>query len=152
MSPLSKTLSDARSHKSTRIRFMVLLGAILVVLYLTGVIKKWFLIGLGIVLLAAIGIETMNYDLDLATLRETGSIESSRVQRTSQWVVLYGQCVTDDLNCADFGTQSEAQKQYDTCIDQILERNPDVSDARELDVYGLDRDLDGVVCEALPVG
>ncbi len=35
-----KTLSDARQRKSTRLRFMVLLGVVLVVLYITGVIKK----------------------------------------------------------------------------------------------------------------
>lgn len=147
---LKKTLSDARQRKNTRILFMVLLAVVLVVLYLAGIIKKGFLIGLGIVLLAAIGIETFDYDLDLATLRETGSIEESRVQHTNQGITLYGGCVTDDLNCSDFLTQEDVQAKYQQCMDQVLEKNPDITDPNELDIYGLDGDKDGVVCEALP--
>ncbi len=147
---LKKTLSDARQRKSTRLRFMVLLGVILVVLYITGVIKKWFLIGLGIVLLAAIGIETFDYDVDLGTLRDTGSIQESRVQHTNKGVTLYGGCVTKDLNCSDFATQPEAQAKYQQCMDQVLEKNPKVTKPRQLDIYGLDGDKDGIVCEALP--
>jgi hypothetical protein len=35
------------------------------------VIKKGFALGIGIIILAAIGIETLNYDLDLGKLWET---------------------------------------------------------------------------------
>jgi hypothetical protein len=41
-----------------------------------------------------------------------------------------------DYNCKDFLTQGEAQKIFDACGGK--------------DVHGLDRDKDGIVCEALP--
>lgn len=59
------SLSEVRNTKSTRIWFMVFILAVIVVLYITGILKKGFAIGLGIIVLAAIGIETINYDLDL---------------------------------------------------------------------------------------
>lgn len=147
---IKKTLSDARQRKSTRLRFMVLLAVVIAVLYITGVIKKWFAIGLGIVLLAAIGIQTFDYDLDLGTLWKTGSIEESRVQQTNKGVTLYGWCVTKDLNCSDFATQPQAQAKYQQCMDQVLAKNPNVTEPSKLDIYGLDGDKDGIVCEALP--
>lgn len=149
---LKKTLSDARQRKNTRLRFIVLLAVVLVFLYLIGVIKKWFLIGLGIVLLAVFGIQMMDHDLDLGRLRETGNIQESRVQHTNKGVTLYGSCITSDfdLNCADFATQKEAQAKYKSCMDSILADNPNVTDLNKLDIYGLDGDKDGIVCEALP--
>ena len=76
--------TNARNTKSTRIWFMVLLLAIIVLLFLFGIIKKGFAIGLAILILAAIGIETFNYDLDLGKLWETGDIQASRVQHTKE--------------------------------------------------------------------
>jgi hypothetical protein len=73
-------------------------------------------------------------------------------------VKLVGACVvadaTDDLNCANFSTQGEAQALYEKCVAKIKEYNSDVDDEaiKRLDVYGLDGDKDGVVCEALPAG
>jgi hypothetical protein len=58
---------------------MVGLAVILFILWWTNIIKTGFAIGLGIILLAAIGIETFDYDLDLGKLWETGSISESRV-------------------------------------------------------------------------
>ena len=57
-----------------------------------------------------------------------------------------------DVNCANFTTQSEAQKLYDTCADEIAKNNANIGDVKSLDIYGLDRDKDGIVCEALPAG
>jgi hypothetical protein len=39
---------------------------------------------------------------------------------------------------------------YERCMNKILEYNKDVENAVSLDVYGLDGDKDGIVCEALP--
>jgi len=110
-------------------------------------------------LLAAIGIQSFDYDLDLATLWETGSIKESRVQHTKDGVVLKGDCVKPagkasdyDLNCSNFATQAEAQAKYDACAAQIAKDNRglDRSQVVSLDVYGLDGNKNGVVCEALP--
>jgi hypothetical protein len=91
-SDLATGAETARNTKSTRIWFMVLLLAVIFLLYVTGVIKKGFAIGLGIVLLAAIGIETFNYDLDLGKLWETGNIQESRVTHTKDGLKLMGSC------------------------------------------------------------
>ncbi|USN57446.1 MAG: hypothetical protein H6766_03255 [Candidatus Peribacteria bacterium] len=150
---LTKILSDARQRKSTRIWFMILLLVIIIVLYFTVGKMKGLLIGLAIIILAAIGIQVMDYDIDLGKMIETGgNIQASRVQHTNDGVTLYGSCVTDDLNCIDFTTQAQAQEKYQGCMDQILKNNPNITDLNELDVYGLDGDNDGIVCEALPAG
>jgi hypothetical protein len=156
---MASFLQKARNTKSTRLWFMVLLLVIIIVLYMMGIIKKGFAIGLGILLLAAIGIQTLDYDLDLGTLWETGSIKESRVQQTKDGVVLKGDCVRPagkskefDLNCSNFATQAEAQAKYDYCAAQIAKNNKGLDNAKiiNLDVYGLDGNKNGVVCEALP--
>jgi hypothetical protein len=102
-------------------------------------------------------LEVFDYDLDLETLWKTGDIQESRVQNV-KWVKLVWACVvadaTDDLNCANFSTQGEAQALYEKCVDKIKEYNSDVDDEaiKRLDVYWLDGDKDGIVCEALPTG
>ncbi|MFT7228398.1 MAG: hypothetical protein ACI8PW_000985 [Methylophilaceae bacterium] len=58
---------------------MVLLVVIVIALYMMGLIKKGFTIDLGVLLLEAIGIETIDYDFELGTLWDTGSIKESRV-------------------------------------------------------------------------
>ncbi len=79
-------LQKARNTKSTRLWFLVLLMVVVIALYMMGIIKKGFAIGLGILLLSAIGIQTFDYDLDLSTLWETGSVKESRVQHTKDGV------------------------------------------------------------------
>ncbi|QVL45403.1 MAG: hypothetical protein KFB94_09260 [Methylophilaceae bacterium] len=152
---MASSLQKARNTKSTRLWFLVLLLVIVVALYMTGIIKKGFAIGLGILLLAAIGIQTFDYDLDLGTLWETGSIKESRVQQTKDGVVLKGDCVRPagkskefDLNCSNFSTQAK----YDYCAEQIANNNQGLDRAKiiNLDVYGLDGNKNGIVCEALP--
>lgn len=102
-----------------------------------------------IVVLWAIGLEATDYDVDLATLWETWSIEESRVENKNG-VRLIGECVSDNLNCSNFDTQEEAQELYENCAAKIKEYNSDVEDVKSLDVYWLDRDKDGIVCESLP--
>lgn len=72
---------------------MVALAVVLFVLWWLNIIKTGFAIGLGIVILAAIGIETFDYDLDLGKLWETGSIQESRVTHTKDGLKLMGSCV-----------------------------------------------------------
>ena len=45
-------------------------------------------------------------------------------------------CTGPDLNCDDFATQEEAQRCYDYCVSQGYN-----------DIFGLDRDNDGIACE-----
>jgi hypothetical protein len=64
----------------------------------------------------------MDYDLDLGTLRDTGSIEDSRVE-SKNGIKLVGKCLSNNLNCSNFDTQSEAQALYEDCAEQIIENN-----------------------------
>ncbi len=152
-------LQKARNTKSTRIWVIVLLIVILAVLYFLGIIKKGFAIGIGIILLAALGMQVFDYDLDLGTLWRTGSVEQSRVQYTNDGIKILGSCVKPqgsttnyDLNCDNFTTQGEAQAKYDSCANEIASYNAGktASEIKNLDIYGLDGDSDGIVCEALP--
>jgi hypothetical protein len=68
---------------------MVLIGVVLFVLWWMKIIKTGFAIGLGIVILAAIGIETFNYDLDLGSLWR----QESRVTHTKDGIKLMGSCI-----------------------------------------------------------
>lgn len=111
-----------------------------------------------LVLLAiALGLEGFDYDADLGKLWETGSYSESRVEtvKDSEWNsirLITGMCnrAEYDLNCDAFTTQGEAQAKYNECANEIAKSNPNI-DTRKLDVYGLDRNNNGVVCEALPV-
>ena len=148
----------ARNTKSTRLWFLVLLAVIVFVLRWMKIIKTGFAIGLGLIVLAALGVQAMDYDLDLQTLRNTGNIQESRVQHTKDGIKLMGSCVkaagksTADLNCANFKTQPEAQAKYDECANQIASYNAGktAAEIKNLDIYGLDGNNNGIVCEALP--
>ncbi len=158
MAQLKAELEKARNTKSTRLRVIALLGVVVFVLWLLDIIKTWFAIGLGIVVLAMFGIQTFDYDLDLATLWETGSLTESRVQYTPDGIKLMGSCVKpvgqsdpNDLDCKNFQTQPEAQAKYDTCAAQIASYNAGktADSIKNLDIYGLDGNKNGIVCEAL---
>lgn len=107
-------------------------------------------------MLGALGMEVYDYDLDLGKLWETGSIEESRVETITDWEgndrrIITGNCnrADFDLNCSDFSTQADAQAEYNRCADSIAANNPGI-DVRKLDIYGLDGNNNGIVCEALP--
>lgn len=149
--------TKARNTKSTRLWFIWLIGAIVLALWYFKILKTGFAIGLGVILLAAFGIETMDYDLDLGRLWETGNIQESRVTHTKDGLKLMGSCALPnkgegDLNCANFSTQEAAQEKYDTCAAEILSYNEwlDAAKVRSLDIYGLDGNKNGIVCESLP--
>lgn len=149
----------ARNTKSTRLWFIGLVAVVVAVLWYLKIIKTGFAIGLGIVLLAAFGIETFNYDLDLGQLWKTGNIQESRVTHTKDGLKLMGSCALPssgegDLNCDNFKTQGEAQAKYEQCATEIASYNQgtDAAKVKSLDIYGLDGNKNGVVCEALPKG
>lgn len=104
-----------------------------------------------ILLVSAFGVEYFDYDVDLGKLWETGSVSESRVEHKNGIKIFGEDCASNNLNCADFKTQWEAQEKYDYCADKIADDNQTTKEnIRSIDVYGLDRDKDGIVCEALP--
>lgn len=154
------TVASPYTRNRTLLWVSIGLLVLVIALYLLGFIKKGFAIGLGIILLAAIGIQTFNWDLDLGTLWKTGDINASRVQTINTKdgkITLTGNCVLPgkdgkgDLNCDNFKTQEEAQAKYNQCAEQIAASNKlDSTKVRNLDIYGLDGNKNGIVCEALP--
>ena len=155
MDKIITQLAELRQSKNARMVFLGVLFLILVVLFFTWGKAKGVLIGLMILVAIAMGIEATNYDIDLGKLLETGNVQESRVQSTKDGIKLYGSCIKGgidktDINCANFKSQVEAQAKYEECAVQIEKNNSQVKNAKSLDIYGLDRDKDGKVCEALP--
>lgn len=113
---------------------------------------KGLLIALLLVIVGALWLHLVDYDLDLGTLMKTWSFTESRVQ-TKKWVkIIWSDCLENNLNCDAFANQEEAQAKYNYCAQKIAADNEwqTQESVRNLDVFGLDRDKDGMVCEALP--
>lgn len=151
-----------RTSKKAR---LYILGGLLVVVavlaFLFEGLRLWML-GVGILLLAALGLEATNTDVDLGTLIETGSVTESQIERdeegnlettaeggfmTSIWRDMNGNVVAegtagakgeDEYNCDDFATQPEAQRFFDN------------AGGVDNDVNRLDGNKDRVACQALP--
>jgi hypothetical protein len=143
-----------RYNRNLRTIVLVVLLAILLAMYFLRGKMKWLLLGLIITVLLALGIHVADYDLDLGTLFRTGNIQESRVE-TKKWVkIIWSDCTSNNLNCSDFKTQWDAQNKYESCADKIAWDNTHIKwgkdDIKRLDIYGLDWDKDGTVCEALP--
>jgi len=153
-----------RTSKQAR---LYIIGGLLVVVALIAFFfegLRWWMLGVGVVLLGAFGMEMANTDIDLGTLVETGSISDSQIERdadnnlatddeggfmTSIWRDINGNAVPegtagakgeDQFNCSDFATQSEAQVFFDN------------AGGVANDVNGLDGNSDGVPCQSLPAG
>ena len=142
-----------RASKNARMIFLGLLLAVLVVLYFFWGKAKGILIGLMLLVVLALGIETADYDIDLGKLLETGNVQESRVQtitKNGSSARVFGTCIKQDINCDAFKTQGEAQAKYDTCAAIIKRDNPNIKNINALDIYGLDGNNNGIVCEALP--
>lgn len=105
-------------------------------------------LGIIIALLAgAFGMEMKQTDYDLGTLAKTGSLSAAKIERDPATgnllpasIDAFCSAAEKDYNCADFKSQPEAQQVYDRC--KTL--------GTDMDVYHLDGDKDGVVCESLP--
>ncbi|MEN9561127.1 MAG: hypothetical protein RIQ56_400 [Candidatus Parcubacteria bacterium] len=137
-------------NKNTRLWIIGGLIAIAVAafFFVKGTAAKVVLGGAIVLLLAAFGMEVSNHDYDVKKLIETGSFTASQIQRDEQGNLLsssvdaFCNAKEKDYNCPDFKNQPEAQQVYDRC--KTLGQN--------MDVYRLDGDSDGMVCEALPKG
>lgn len=98
-------------------------------------------------LLVAFGMEAKGTDYDMKKLVETKSFSKAKIERdpvTGNISNADAFCSAQDIdyNCTDFKTQKEANDLYQKCK----------SAGKNMDVYGLDGDKDGKVCESLPVG
>ena len=137
------------SHKF-RLGIILLLMLIVAVLFFFYEKARIWLAIIFVGLLAAFGLEVSQNDWDLGELWRTKSFEESKVLRDESGNVLYdkeGNITTDkalgkksdDYNCDDFSTKSEAQRFF-----------LKVGGAGN-DVNRLDGDKDGEACESLPV-
>ena len=147
-------ISDCRKSKKCR---MGIIGWLMVIVVLLLIFWKKGTIALSVILVllaVAMWVEGFNYDIDLQKYWETGNYQESRVESIidKNWdtVRLVGSCVKADVNCDNFQTQGDAQKRYDSCMAEIKANNPNIENPVKLDIYGLDRDHDGIACEALP--
>lgn len=155
---------NLRRSKKAR---LYIIGGLLLVVVLLGIfvesLRIW-MIGIGIVLLAAFGLEVANTDVDLGSVMEGNSISDSvierdeagnlqadeegnlvtRLLRNREGEVVpegtEGAKYTDEYNCDDFETQPEAQRFFEA------------AGGIEGDVNRLDGNKDGVACQSLPQG
>ena len=135
------------SHKS---RLWIIGGLIaLAVVALFLVKATWAKVAIGAMialLMVAFGMEVNQKDYNVGTLIKTGSFSAAQIQRDAQGNLLpesvdaFCNATKQDYNCSDFKTQPEAQAVYARC--KTLGKN--------MDVYHLDGNNNGIVCEALP--
>lgn len=148
---LLQKLQHCRNNKNCRLTIigvLILIVIALLVFWWKAKIVLWVIL---ILLISAFGIEYFEYDIDLGKLWETGSVSESRVEYKNGMKVFGEACASNNLNCDDFASQPEAQEKYSYCADKIATDNDTTREMiRSIDVYGLDRDKDGIVCEALP--
>ena len=148
---LLHTLKNCRNNKNCRlsiIGLLILIVLALLIFWGKAKVALWIIL---VLLLAAFGVEYFDHDVDLQKLWETWSVKEARVEHKGGMKIFGEDCSSNNLNCADFKTQSEAQKKYDFCWEKIAADNKtNKENIRNIDIYGLDRDKDGVVCESLP--
>lgn len=149
---LKEQLISCRESKNCRLGIIWALIVVVILLLIFWGKAKAILWAILIILFVALGIQVADYDLDLWKLWQTGgNIQESRVMQKWWLKVFWSDCISNNLNCSNFKTQAEAQAKYDMCAEKIAADNNATKDAvRNIDVFGLDKDKDGVVCEALP--
>lgn len=140
-------ITELRSSKKARlwvIGGLIVLAGILFFTIKNGTAK--IILGVMIaILLGAFGMEAGNNDYDVGKLVETKSFAASKIERdpaTGNLINIDGFCNAEkmDYNCSDFKNQKEAMSVYNRCKDL----------GKNMDVFRLDGDKDGLVCEALP--
>ena len=153
-------------RRSKKVRLYVIGGLLIIVILLAIFVEsiRWWMVGVGTVLLIALGFEVANTDVDLGSVIETGSISDSVIERDEAGNLeaaedggfltrilrdkqgnevpegTDGAKYTDEYNCDDFETQAEAQVFFDN------------AGGIEGDINRLDGNKDGVPCQALPAG
>jgi hypothetical protein len=153
-----------RTSKKAR---LYIIGGLLVLVALLAFFfegLRWWMLGIGVVLLGAFGLEMANTDVDLGTMMETGSVSESQIERDAEGNLATdedggfmtrvlrdrqgnevaegtpGAKFSDEYNCDDFATQPEAQTFFEN------------AGGLANDVNRLDGNKDGVACQALPGG
>ncbi len=138
-------------RSSKKVRLWVIGGLIVLgIIALFFVKATWAKVIIGVMvalLMGAFGMEVASTDYDLGKAIETGSLAAAKIERdpaTGDLINVDYFCNAEkiDCNCSDFKTQPEAQSVYSRC--QTLGKN--------MDVFRLDGDKDGKVCESLPAG
>jgi hypothetical protein len=139
-------LSELRNNKKARLWTIAGLIALVAILFFF-VKSTWAKVALGIagaLLVGALGLEISNTDYDLGKAIETGSLSKAKIERDSSGNLInvdtFCNAQEIDYNCSDFKTISEAMSVYNRCKEL----------GKNMDIYGLDGDKDGNVCEALP--
>jgi hypothetical protein len=126
-------------RRSSNVRLLVLLSLLIILAICYFVFEKFqiWILGLIAVVLVAFGFEFSGTDIDLNKMMETGSIKESMITKTDNGTWLMGECEKkENFNCDNFAYQDEAQTLFEEC------------GGLGNDVHGLDRDKDGIVCEA----
>jgi hypothetical protein len=157
-------VANWRKSKKTRLYIIIGLLAVVAVVAFLFESLRWWMLGVGVALLVALGLETSNTDIDLGTLIDTGSLSDSKIERDADGNLAssedggfltrvlrdiegnevpegtVGAKYADEYNCDDFTTQPEAQRFFDN------------AGGLANDVNRLDGNKDGVACQALPAG
>lgn len=141
--------TSLRNSKKARLwtigGLLVLAGVILY--FAKGTTAKVAVGAMIALLLVAFGMEAKGTDYDMGKLIETKSFAKAKIERDPTTGAItnadaFCSAQEIDYNCQDFKTQKEANDLYQKCK----------SAGKNMDVYGLDGDKDGKVCEALPIG
>ena len=144
---MNRKIQKIRGSKNTRLIVLLIIIAIAAAMWWYGdktdnkILKTGGAVVGGVAGLAT-GLEVADKDFDLKKLWETGSLKESLMKRDADGNLVNIGMICNaqeegfyNYNCSDFETQEEAQEVYEAC---------------DTDVNGLDRDHDGIVCEALP--
>jgi len=137
-----KHVSGLRRNKKARLSLIVILLIAAGILFYFWKKGRIFVAGIIIILLAALGLEAANNDVDLGKLAKTHSWSESKISRDDSGNLIMGAMCdpkqTYDYNCEDFKYQEEAQAVYEKCA------------KNGLDIHHLDGNKDGVACQSLP--
>jgi hypothetical protein len=147
---------DCRNSKKCRMSVIWALMAIVVLLMIFWGKWKIALTVILVLLAIAMSVDGFDYDVDLGKLWETWSYQESRVETIkdsdgNSVRIITWKCNSKELdfNCDDFETQSDAQDKYDECAYSIKQTNPEIMDINKFDIFGLDWNNNGRVCEHL---
>lgn len=154
----------ANWRRSKKARLYIIGGLLVIVAILALLFEglRMWMLGIGIVLLIALGFEVAETDVDLGTMIEERSVSDAVIERDEEGNLeasaeggfltsilrdregnevvegTPGAKRTDEYNCEDFSTQAEAQVFFDN------------AGGIAGDVNRLDGNKDGVPCQALP--
>lgn len=135
-------------RSSHKVRLWVIGGLIVVCVALFFFVKGTtakVILGVAIaLLLGAFGLEATQNDYDVQKLIETKSFSESKIERDQTGNLInidtFCNATEIDYNCSDFKTQAEAMQVYRRCSEL----------GKNMDIFRLDGDKDGLVCESLP--